>query len=120
MPHFIIIHENGNIEDYSLDVANSPEITSYPQFPKSGTDSCAIFYPESMKIIMRHKQSKELMEWNFNDQTPEFTNSNTWDNNENNRQNGLCATSSSGKLFLYSEYLNSKIMNCACFNYLFE
>ena len=58
---------------------------------------------------MRHKQSKELMEWNFDDQAPKYTNSDTWDNDENDRKEGLCATSSTGKLFLYRGNLNSNI-----------
>ena len=107
MPHFVIIHDSGDVEDYSIDKAKSPTISSYAKFPKSGRDSCAIFYPRTMKMIMRQKQSKELMEWNFDDQEPQYTNSDTWDNDENNREKAPCATSSSGKLFIYSGKLNS-------------
>ena len=99
-PHFAIIHNDGTVEDYSLDVNSS--ITSYPQFPKSGRDACALFYAKSMKVVMKPKTSKELIEWKFDDQTPQFTNSQTWDNDENSRTKGLCATSSTGKLFIYS------------------
>ena len=62
-----------------------------------------------MKIIMRYKRSKELMEWKFDDQTPHYTIEDTWDNNENQREKADCAGSSSGKLFIYSGNLNSKI-----------
>ena len=102
MPHFAIIHNDGTVEDYSLDADKSPSITSYPQFPKSGRDACALFYAKSMKVVMKPKTSKELIDWKFDDQTPQFTNSETWDNDENSRTKGLCATSSTGKLFIYS------------------
>ena len=110
MPHFVIIHDTGTVEDYSLDAEKSPQISSYAQFPKSGREACAVFYPETMKLIMRYKRSKELMEWKFDDQTPEYTPEDTWDNYQNNRNNGLCATSSSGKLFLYSGNLDRNMI----------
>ena len=110
MPHFVIIHDTGIIEDYSLDEEKSPKISSYAQFPKSGREACALFYPETMKLIMRYKRSKELMEWKFDDQTPLYTSEDTWDNDQNGRKHGLCATSPSGKLFLYSGDLNSNLI----------
>jgi hypothetical protein len=69
VPHFVIIHVSGSVEDYTINSEISPKINSYGPFPKSGQDACAIFYPESMRVIMRQKSSKELMEWNFDDQT---------------------------------------------------
>ena len=111
MPHFAIIHNDGTVEDYSLDAVKSPSITSYPQFPKSGRDACALFYAKSMKVVMKPKTSKELIEWKFDDQTPQFTNSQTWDNDENSRTKGLCATSSTGKLFIYSGLMDSNTIH---------
>ena len=67
-----------------------------------------MFDPDTMKVIMRQKTSKELMEWNFDDQTAKYMDEGSWDNNQNSRPYGPCATSSSGKLFLYSGNLNSK------------
>ena len=58
---------------------------------------------------MRYSREKELMEWNFDDQTPQYTNPDTWDNVQNRREYAPCATSSSGKLFLYSGNIDSKI-----------
>ena len=111
MPHFAIIHQSGSVEDYTINSEISPSINSYGQFPKSGKDACAIFYQESMRVIMRQKTSKELMEWKFDDQTATYTYEDTWDNYQNSRKTGPCATSSSGKLFLYSGNLDSK-ENC--------
>ena len=51
---------------------------------------------------MRNKPSKELIEWKFGDETAKFTYSDTWDYDTDARIEGLCATSSTGKLFLYS------------------
>lgn len=51
------------------------------------------------------------MEWNFDDQTPKYTNSDTWDNIQNRRESAPCATSSSGKLFLYSGNIDSKMFS---------
>ena len=48
------------------------------------------------------------MEWNFDDQTAKYTYEDTWDNYQNVRRFGLCATSLTGKLFLYSGDLDSK------------
>ena len=48
------------------------------------------------------------MEWNFDDQTAKYTYEESWDKDQNSRPYGPCATSSSGKLFLYSGNLNSK------------
>ena len=56
---------------------------------------------------MRPKTSKELIEWKFDDKAPTFTNSETWDNDENSRTKALCATSSTGKLFIYSGLMDS-------------
>ena len=111
VPHFVIIHVSGSLEDYTINSEVSPKINSYGPFPKSGQDACAIFYPESMKVIMRQKEPKELMEWNFDDQTAKYTHEDTWDNYQNIRQYGPCATSSTGKLFLYSGDLDSKNNN---------
>ena len=111
MPHFVIIHDSGSVEDYTINSEISPKINSYGSFPKSGQAACAIFYSERMKVIMRHKSSKELMEWNFDDQTAKYTYEDTWDNYQNDRRFGPCATSSSGKLFLYSGDLDSKNNN---------
>ena len=104
----MIIHNSGSVEDYTINSEISPKITSYGSFPKSGQASCAIFYPKSMKVIMRQKSSKELMEWNFDDQTAKYMDEGSWDKHQNSRSYGPCATSSSGKLFLYSGNLNSK------------
>ena len=104
----MIIHVSGSVEDYTINSEVSPKINSYGPFPKSGQDACAIFYPEKMRVIMRYKQSKELMDWNFDDQTAKYTHEDTWDNYQNIRQYGPCATSSTGKLFLYSGDLDSK------------
>ena len=109
MPHFVIIHVSGSVEDYTINSEVSPKINSYGPFPKSGQDACAIFYPESMRVIMRQKESKELMEWNFDDQTAKYMYEDTWDNYPPIRKYGPCATSSTGKLFLYSWDLDSKI-----------
>jgi len=106
VPHFLIIHYGGSVEDYTMDSETSPKIDSYGQFPKSGRDACAIFYPDKMKVIMRQKTSKELMEWNFDDQTAKYTYEESWDKDQNSRPYGPCATSSSGKLFLYSGNLD--------------
>ena len=57
---------------------------------------------------MRQKKSKELMEWNFDDQTAKYTYQGSWDNDQNSRPYGPCATSTTGKLFLYSGNLDSK------------
>ena len=108
VPHFLIIHNGGSVEDYTMDSETSPKIDSYGQFPKSGRDACAIFYPDKMKVIMRQKTSKELMEWNFDDEEAKYTYEGSWDNNQNSRPYGPCATSSSGKLFLCSGNLDSK------------
>lgn len=108
VPHFIIIHNSGNVEDYTANSEISQKINSYGKFPKSGQNACAIFYPESMKVIMRQKSQKELMEWNFDDQTATYTYEDTWDNYQNIRNYGPCATSLTGKLFLYSGDLDSK------------
>ena len=108
VPHFVIIHNSGSVEDYTINSEISPKINSYGVFPKSGQAACAIFYPQSMKVIMRQKSSKELMEWNFDDQTAKYTYEDTWDNYQPIRKNGPCATSSTGKLFLYSGDLDSK------------
>ena len=116
MPHFAIIHVSGSVEDYTINSEISPKINSYGPFPNSGQDACAIFYPESMKVIMRQKQSKELMEWNFDDQTAKYTHENTWDNYQNVRRFGPCATSITGKLFLYSGDLDSKKNNTFSFS----
>ena len=110
MPHFVIIHASGSVEDYTINSEVSPKINSYGPFPKSGQDACAIFYPESMRVIMRQKESKELMEWNFDDQTAKYMYEDTWDNYPPIRKYGPCATSTTGKLFLYSGDL-SKINN---------
>ena len=48
------------------------------------------------------------MEWNFDDQTAKYSYEDTWDNYQNDRRNGPCATSITGKLFLYSGDLDSK------------
>jgi hypothetical protein len=104
----VIIHNSGSVEDYTINSEISPKITSYGSFPKSGQASCAIFYPKSMKVIMRQKSSKELMEWNFDDQTAKYTYEDTWDNYQNVRSHGPCATSLTGKLSLYSGDLDSK------------
>ena len=48
------------------------------------------------------------MEWNFDDQTAKYTYEDTWDNYQNDRRFGPCATSLTGKLFLYSGDLDSK------------
>ena len=111
VPHFVIIHVSGSVEDYTINSEISPKINSYGPFPKSGQDACAIFYPESMRVIMRYKISKELMEWNFDDQTAKYTCEDTWDNYQPIRKYGPCATSSTGKLFLYSGDLNGKKNN---------
>ena len=60
---------------------------------------------------MRYKQSKELMEWNFDDQAAKYTFEDTWDNYQNSRKNAPCASSQSGKLFIYSGTLGSKIFS---------
>ena len=106
--HFLIIHDGGSVEDYTINSETSPKINSYGQFPKSGKEACAIFDPVKMKVIMRQKTSKELMEWNFDDQTAKYVYEGSWDNNQNSRPYGPCATSPSGKLFLYSGNLDSK------------
>ena len=67
-----------------------------------------MFDPDTMKVIMRQKTSKELMEWNFDDEEAKYTYEGSWDNNQNSRPYGPCATSSSGKLFLCSGNLDSK------------
>ena len=108
VPHFLIIHDGGSVEDYTMNSETSPKINSYGQFPKSGKEACAMFDPDTMKVIMRQKTSKELMEWNFDDQTAKYMDEGSWDKNQNSRPYGPCATSSSGKLFLYSGNLNSK------------
>ena len=48
------------------------------------------------------------MEWNFDDQTAKYSYEDTWDNYQNDRRNGPCATSITGKLFLYSGDLDSR------------
>ena len=118
MPHFVIIHSDGKVEDYSLDANKSPSITTYPQFPKSGRDACALYYSKSMKVLLKPKTSKELVEWNFDDQAPLFTKSETWDNDENSRTKGLCATSSTGKLFIYSGRMDSRAVSQCLFDEL--
>ena len=47
------------------------------------------------------------MEWNFDGQTAKYMDEDTWDNYQPIRKYGLCATSSTGKLFLYSGDLDS-------------
>ena len=102
VPHFLIIHDGGSVEDYTMNSETSPKINSYGQFPKSGKEACAMFDPDTMKVIMRQKTSKELMEWNFDDEEAKYTYEGSWDNDQNSRPYGPCATSSSGKLFLCS------------------
>ena len=53
-----------------------------------------------MKLIMRHKEEKELLHWYFDDQTPVLEPSGTNDPVEI-RFRGQCASSTTGKLFIY-------------------
>ena len=106
MPHFIILGADGKIEDYSVDKEASPSITSYSDFPVSGEGSCGVFLSSIMRLIMRQKEEKELRTWHFDDQPPILSPTETNDPVEA-RIDGLCASSSTGKLFIYGGYNDS-------------
>ena len=55
VPHFLILHEDNIIQDYTLDEDKSPQMTSYPEFPFSGLGTCGVLNPSTMKLIMRNK-----------------------------------------------------------------
>ena len=55
VPHFLILHEDNIIQDYTLDEEKSPQMTSYPEFPFSGLGTCGVLSPSTMKLIMRNK-----------------------------------------------------------------
>ena len=59
-----------------------------------------------MKLIMRHKEEKELLQWYFDDQTPVLTPSET--NDPEVRFRGQCASSTTGKLFIYGGATGTK------------
>ena len=55
VPHFLILHEDNIIQDYTLDEEKSPQMTSYPEFPFSGLGACGVLNPSTMKLVMRNK-----------------------------------------------------------------
>ena len=100
VPHFIVIHNSGIIEDYSLDPETSPPITNYAAFPEDIRHVCYLFEPEKMKLVVKYDGNPFPLEWYFDDEAPkELINQ----GDSNAREYSQCAVSqSTGKMIVYS------------------
>ena len=69
VPHFLIIHASGKMEDYSSDAEASGAITTYPDWPSSGADNPYLFIEQEMKLIAMDGDLK-LHQWFFDTNSP--------------------------------------------------
>ena len=91
VPHFLIIRNNGQIEDYSLDPEASPPIQNYPQFnfPVTNSGNCGFYDPIKRRLYVKLLSRPELYMWNFDTQTPEIIGTDPVEN----RNTASCAVS---------------------------
>ena len=70
-PHFLIIHSDGAIEDFSIDPSKSPPITTYPASHASlGERSPWVRNTDGSVTIFQEMGGASMYKWNFDDQAP--------------------------------------------------
>ena len=99
--HFIIFQDAGiPVEDWALQDIFSPKLSpDFGLFPHTGWVTCAVLYPDEMKVIFRKNDEKHLIQWHFDEKTvvqldPKF-------DDVVIRDHGICASVKPGKIFIY-------------------
>ena len=69
MPHFILLLNDNNIYDYSLDPQKSPIINYDMYIPSAGSFGTALYFEQGMKIIFKARPKELPYQWYIGNDT---------------------------------------------------